>query len=278
MRKTYFRQQGMSLASLLIGLATGSFLIMSIMQVFGTSKQVTSLTKSMGQISQESRFVVYHLDRLISQTGYRQHAESVYNDLGALYNGNHIDYNNEEYKFVASTGPPLNIIDCNGNVVGPNRNQNLRLKKDGDSLLCSSDDSTWVKIIDGNIDEFNMFAQLTDPRFETFRIKDIRELTQEEKLRVIAVRVSILIRTKKDVRLTTDTASYRNVSDAEWSEYNDKKMRHVIEFTVLTPHIYEDLNTSIYNIADTQYPEEFSVFAFNTDNLGMVERPWVQNQ
>lgn len=271
------KQTGMSLASLLIGLAVGSFLITSIMQVFSTSKQVAGLSSNIGQLNQENRFLIYQLDRLISQTGYRRVQN--YRSLSSEFSNNHIDYDDEQYIFKAVAGSPKSIIDCDGGTVADGTVLTIRLKIEDNSLLCSTDNESWSRIVDGNLDGFNIYAQVTNPRFEEFRLVDIKNLEDSDKLYVNAVRVSALIRSQGDVRITNDNATYQNLAgDADWGSFGDKKLRNVVEFTVLTPHIYEDLNTHIYDIADASNPVDNSLFTFNTLGREEPNRPWLEDE
>lgn len=270
MRKGIFKQTGMSLASLLIGLAIGSFLITSIMQVFTTSKQVASLTSNLGQVNQEGRFLLFHLDKLLSQAGYR--ASAVYTTLEESFGGTHVEFVDNEFVFKLFTGMPLTVVNCAGDPISQTLPYKFRLKFENNSLLCANnDEENWVTLVDGTLEKFNLYAQLADPRFESFRLKKLQDLEGDDVYHINAIKVSALISSSGDVRLTDDNKQYHNLAgDSSWKGNGDKKLRHVVEFTVLTPHIYEDRNTHIYDILDMSNPEDPSSFSFQSENLGEV--------
>ena len=70
------KQKGISLVSLLIGAALGGFIITVIIQVFTTSRQVNKYTTNLTQLSEDSRFLVYFLNKVVGQEVSAQDAES----------------------------------------------------------------------------------------------------------------------------------------------------------------------------------------------------------
>ena len=128
------RQSGFSLIELMVAMVLGILVVIGATQVYIGTRQTNRVQEMQARLTEDGRFALSMLQRLISQAGYRPPNEALPNDRIVP------DATTPATKFVLKTkGDNSNIVGCNGAKITETTNfSSLEIKRDGNKLTCAT--------------------------------------------------------------------------------------------------------------------------------------------
>ena len=128
------RQSGFSLIELMVAMVLGILVVIGATQVYIGTRQTNRVQEMQARLTEDGRFALSMLQRLISQAGYRAPNEPLPNDRIVP------DATTPATKFVLKAkGDNSNIVGCDGTKITDTTNFSaLEIKRDGSKLSCGS--------------------------------------------------------------------------------------------------------------------------------------------
>lgn len=126
--------RGFSLVELLVAVAISMVAMVALIELYSSSRQTYRLQTMQSRLSEDGRFTVSMLQRLISQAGYRPSSDAMPSRTVAT------TATSTQIQF---TGDNSNTVKCDGSVV--NGAQTITISSSGTALKCNDGaDTNWI--------------------------------------------------------------------------------------------------------------------------------------
>ncbi|MDO6384681.1 PilW family protein [Uliginosibacterium sp. 31-12] len=133
------RQPGFSLIELMVALVLSMLVVVALVQIYIGTRQTNRTQEMQARLTEDGRFALSMLQRLISQAGYRPPSEALAADRIAP------DATTPSTKFVLRTkGDGTNIVNCNGAAITSGTDTTLTIQFASSKLSCITSGTTPV--------------------------------------------------------------------------------------------------------------------------------------
>jgi type IV pilus assembly protein PilW len=250
------KNKGFSLIELMVAMAIAMVALLALSALYINSKQTFNLQTMQNRISEDGRFAISMLQRVISQAGFRP-------TPGTLLATDRIIATSNSSISIKFNADDANQIDCNG-AVAPAGDTTLVIAQSGSKLQCGSVD--WIapsasgvgngtEVIDFKIkygiDTADSVAGLPNTYAEygcgdiasdsNFKIRNCVANSYVNTLsggvtddQIVAVKVCLVLRTEKKDQSITKGSAVNDCSGAAISNSkDDKKLYRMFRSTVL---------------------------------------------
>lgn len=133
------QNRGFSLVELLVAVAISMVAMIALSELYSSTRQTYRLQTMQSRLSEDGRFTVSMLQRLISQAGYRSSSDAMPTRIVAtLATSTQIQF----------TGDNTNTVKCDGSTV--NGLKTITISSDGTTLKCNDGaDTIWIAASSG---------------------------------------------------------------------------------------------------------------------------------
>jgi type IV pilus assembly protein PilW len=256
MMKITSREAGFSLIEVLISLAIALVAIVAATALYSGTKQTYRVQEMQNRLTEDGRFAISMLQRVISQAGFRPTPATVWSPWTAdaeLPPSAFVIPTSATSVMVRFIGDGVNQINCSGAPVGSGVKTSLAISLSGNDLVCGTE--TWIDS-SGSGNELISFALEygsdtvpdTDSNFGCgpaggtlgTRAGDCVADTYNWAIangardRIVAVRACLVLRSRTTDASINKSAAYKDCGDVDIADsQTDKKLYRTFRTTVL---------------------------------------------
>jgi Tfp pilus assembly protein PilW len=129
------RANGFSLVELMVAVTISMVAMIAVVAVYSSTRQTNRVQGMQTRLTEDGRFALSMLQRIVSQAGYRQNPTTA---LGTAFVSGRVSVSNAGVLTVRFDPDGTNQISCNGAAPAAGAAQTLVIQKNGSKLECAT--------------------------------------------------------------------------------------------------------------------------------------------